>query len=176
MVATPELPSRDRPPFVADERTQLLGWLDLQRAIVPWKCEGLSDVDAHRPVLPTSPLMTLAGIVSHLRWTEHCWFDTLFLGGPPADNPQFDDSNEDADMQVDGVDIGQLLAEYEAQCLRSNEIVAAHPLDERGRAEGFGSGTATLRWMLLHMLEETARHAGHADLIRELLDGGKGYY
>jgi len=167
---------RVRPAFVADERTQLVGWLDLQRAIVRWKCDGLADEDAHRALLPTSPLMTMAGIVSHLRWTEHCWFDTLFLGGPTADNPQFDDANEDADMQVDGVDIGQLLAEYEAQCARSNEIIAAHPLDERGRTEEFGSGTATMRWMLIHMVEETARHAGHADVIRELLDGGKGYY
>lgn len=59
---------RVRPPFVADERTQPVGWLDLQRALVSWKCQGLSDADAHRVVIPTSPLMTVAGIVSHLRW------------------------------------------------------------------------------------------------------------
>jgi hypothetical protein len=64
-------PRRIRPPFLADERTQLVGWLDLQRAIVHWKCAGLSEVDAHRSVLPTSPLMTMAGVVSHLRWVEH---------------------------------------------------------------------------------------------------------
>jgi uncharacterized damage-inducible protein DinB len=168
--------SRVRPPFDADERTQLLGWLDLQRAIIRWKCDGLSDADAHRVLLPTSPLMTMAGLVSHLRWTEHLWFEVLFLGGPTTDNPQFDEANEDADMQVDGVDIAQLLAEYEAQCARSNEIIAAHPLDELGRSEQFRSGTASLRWMLFHMVEETARHAGHADVIRELLDGAKGYY
>jgi hypothetical protein len=69
-----------RPPFVADERTQLVGWLDVQRAIVHRNCEGLSDADAHRAVLPGSPLVTMAGAVSHLRWVEHCWFEVVFLG------------------------------------------------------------------------------------------------
>jgi uncharacterized damage-inducible protein DinB len=167
---------RTRPPFVADERTQLVGWLDLQRAIVRWKCEGVSDEDAHRVVLPTSPLMTLAGIVAHLRWTEHLWFEVLFLNGPKETNPQFIDEPEDSDMIVDGLEIGQLLAEYEQQCARSNEIIAAYPLDTPGQNTEFGSGSSTLRWMLIHMVEETARHAGHADVIRELLDGHKGYY
>lgn len=118
---------------MADERIQLVGWLDLQRAIVHWKCEGLSEQDAHRAVLPTSPLMTMAGIVSHLRWVER-------------------------------------------QCRISNEIIAQHSLEESGRHPDFKSAGATLRWMLIHMVEETARHAGHADIIRELLDGSKGYY
>ncbi len=166
---------RVRPPFVADERTQLVGWLDLQRAIVRWKCAGLSETDAHRVVLPTSPLMTVAGIVSHLRWTENTWFEVLFLGGAAA-GPQFDEEVEDADMLVDGVPLARLLEEYERQCAISNQIVAEHDLDEVGRHPDFTSAGGSLRWMLLHMLEETARHAGHLDTIRELLDGEKGYY
>ena len=75
-------PVRQRPPFVADERTQLVGWLDLQRAIVPMKCAGLTDAEAQRPVLPASPLMTVAGVVSHLRWVENLWFEVVFLGQP----------------------------------------------------------------------------------------------
>ncbi|WP_416905504.1 DinB family protein [Micromonospora echinospora] len=165
-------PSRTRPPFVADERTQLVGWLDLQRAIVHYKCEGLSDADAHRAVLPTSPLMTVAGIVSHLRWVENTWFEVLFLGRPAG--PQIEE--EDADMRVEGVPLARLLAEYDQQCAVSNEIVAAHPLDEVGRHPDYRSAGASLRWMLIHMVEETARHAGHLDTIRELLDGEKGYY
>jgi len=168
-------PERTRPPFVADERTQLVGWFDLQRSIVRWKCEGLSDEDAHRPVLPASPLMTVAGVVSHLRWAENTWFEVLFLGRP-AQGPQFDESIEDAEMRVDGVPLAQLLDDYARQCDVSNEIVAAHSLDEVGRHPDFSSAQATLRWMLLHMLEETARHAGHLDAIRELLDGTTGYY
>jgi uncharacterized damage-inducible protein DinB len=160
---------------VADERTQLVGWLNLQRAIVHWKCEGLSEEDAHRAVLPTSPLMTMAGVVSHLRWVEHSWFEVLFLGRP-AVGPQFDDTVEDADMIVDDVPIQQLLDEYAQQCRTSNEIIDQHSFDQVGTHPDFKSAGATLRWMVIHMVEETARHAGHADAIRELLDGTKGYY
>lgn len=168
-------PVRQRPPFVADERTQLVGWLDLQRAIVHMKCEGLPDADAHRCVLPASPLMTMAGVVSHLRWVEHLWFEIAFLGRPAA-GPQFDDGPGDADMMVSGVPLARLLEEYARQCAVSNEIIAAHPLDEPGKHTGFAAAAASLRWMLIHMVEETARHAGHLDAIRELLDGTKGYY
>jgi hypothetical protein len=167
---------RVRPEFEADERTQLLGWLDLQRAIVRWKCEGLAEADTHRPVLPDSPLMTMAGLVSHLRWVEHCWFEVLFLGRPTTDNPQFSESGEYLDWQVSDVPLDRLLADYDRQCAVSNEIVAAHSLDDVGRNRDHRSGSASLRWMMLHMIEETARHAGHADTVRELLDGGKGYY
>ena len=170
---------RQRPPFVADERTQLVGWLDLQREIVRWKCRGLSDLDAHRAVIPTSPLMTVAGIVSHLRWTENTWFEVAFLDRP-EDGPQFavgpNGADLDNDMRVDGTPLAQLLDAYERQCAISNEIIAAHSLDDVGRHTAWPSGTATLRWMLHHMLEETARHAGHLDLIRELIDGEVGYY
>lgn len=166
--------TRIRPPFDADERTQLVGWLDLQRAIIAWKCEGLSEQDAHRPVLPASPLMTMAGLVSHMRWVEQTWFEVLFLGRP-ATGPQFADG-DDEDMKVEGVPLAQLLAEYEQQCQVSNDIVAAHSLDETGKHPDFKSAAASLRWMLLHMIEETARHAGHADAIRELLDKQTGYY
>ncbi len=167
--------SRERPPFEADERTQLVGWLDMQRAILVWKCEGLSEADAHRSVLPTSPLMTMASLVSHMRWVENSWFEVLFLGGE-AKGPQFDESVEDAEMRVEGVPLAQLIAEYERACERSNEIIAAHPLDQTGRHPDFRSAKASLRWMIIHMIEETARHAGHMDTIRELVDGQTGYY
>lgn len=166
---------RTRPPFTADERTQLVGWLDLQRDIVRWKCDGLSEADAHRSLLPTSPLMTVAGVVSHLRWVEHTWFEVLFVGRP-AEGPQFVDDPEDADMMVDDISLSQLLEEYGKQCAVSNEIVAAHSLDDVGRHPDFRSAAASVRWMLIHMVEETARHAGHLDTIRELLDGETGYY
>ena len=167
-------PPRQRPPFVADERTQLVGWFGLQRAIVHLKCEGLSEAEAHRSVLPASPLMTVAGVVSHLRWVEHLWFEVVFLGRP-AVGPQFE-GLEDADMLVSGIPLAQLLQEYERQCAVSDEIIAAHPLDEVGRHTDFDAAAATLRWMVIHMVEETARHAGHLDAIRELLDGQKSYY
>ncbi|QCX74099.1 DinB superfamily protein [Streptomyces sp. YIM 121038] len=168
--------SLERPPLLADERTALVGWLDLQRQILRRKCAGLSEADAHRSVLPTSPAMTMAGLVRHMRWTEHTWLEVLFLGGDETRNPSFDETDEDADWRTEGIPLAQLLAEYEAQCARSNEIVAAASLDDVGRHRGFRSGGANLRWMLVHLVEETGRHAGHADIVRELLDGTKGYY
>jgi uncharacterized protein DUF664 len=167
-------PVRRRPPFVADERTQLVGWLDLQRAVVHLKCEGLSDADAHRPVLPGSPLMTMAGAVSHLRWVEHCWFEVVFLGRPAAE-PRFGGGPEDAGPVASGQPLDRLLADYARQCAMSNEIAAAHSMDDVGRHQGFRAAAATLRWILIHMVEKTARQAGRMDAIRKLLEADEGY-
>ena len=169
------IPARVRPAGDGDERAQLLGWLNLQRAVVHHKCEGLDDAAAHRPLVPTSPLMTVAGLVSHLRWVEHCWFEVLFLGRPAGDNPQFGDV-EDADFRVDGIPLARLLEEYARQCATSESIVAGASLDDRGRDHEHGTDQLTLRWILGHMVEEVARHVGHLDLLREMLDGEKSYY
>jgi Protein of unknown function (DUF664) len=166
-VSTP----RTRPPYIADERAQLLGWLELQRRLVHWKCEGLSEADAHRSLLSTSPLMTMAGIVSHLRWVEHGWFEAAF-----AQRPSLEPEPEDADLMVDDRPLAELLEEYSEQCTVSDAIIAAHSFDDAGSGPADTAEGATLRWMLLHMLEETARHVGHLDLMRELLDGETGYY
>jgi Protein of unknown function (DUF664) len=169
-------PSRERPSYLADERTQLAGWLDLQRAVIHWKCEGLSGADAYRPVLPASPHMTMAGLVSHLRWAECRWFEVIFMGRPVAGRP-IGAEPSDADMvAAAGKPLSQLLDEYSRQCAVSDEIVRAHSLDDVGRHPDFPSAAASLRWILFHMIEETARHAGHLDAMRELLDGRKGYY
>ncbi|WP_443072257.1 mycothiol transferase [Streptomyces sp. WMMC1477] len=69
-----------------------------------------------------------------------------------------------------------MLKEYERQCVTSDEVIAAHRLDETGRHPDFEVSAASLRWMLFHMIEETARHAGHLDAVCEFLDGGTGYY
>src|SRR5688500_5865036 len=153
-------PPRTRPPGTSDERTQLVGWLDLQRALVHYKCEGLAEHDAHRALLPTSPDMTIAGLVSHLRWVEHCWFEVLFLDRPAGDNPQFGEV-EAADFRVGYAPLPELLDEYARQCAVSNGIVAASSLDACGQNAEYGADGLTLRWILLHMLEEVARHVGH---------------
>lgn len=162
-----------RPVLVGDERTQLVGWLELQRVLVRRKLEGLRGEDEHRAVFPDSPLMTPAGLVSHLRWNEHVWFNVVFLDESSDGNPSFQKEPEDAAWIVDGVPLAQLLDEFEAQCAQSNEITAAHSLDDVGKQADFAP---SLRWILIHMVEETARHVGHLDTMRELLDGQKGYY
>jgi hypothetical protein len=97
------------------------------------------------------------------------------LGRGEADNPQFDESlPEDAEMAVDDVPLTTLLEDYRRQCARSDETVAGLALDDTSRHPRFPG--FSLRWILFHMIEETARHAGHADAIRELLDGERGYY
>lgn len=166
---------RKRPPFDADERTQLLGWFELQRGIVVMKCESLSDADAHRALIASSPLMTVAGLLSHLRWTEHMWFQIAFAGGDPGTNPQFGD-DEDADFMAADRSLADLLREYVEECRASDAVIAAASLTDLGHCDLFPSGHASLRWMVIHMIEETARHAGHLDLLRELLDGQRGYY
>ncbi|MEE1845535.1 MULTISPECIES: DinB family protein [unclassified Streptomyces] len=169
-----QYPLRERPAFDADERTQLIGWLDTQRATARWKCEELSEADAHRSVLPSSPLMTMAGVMSHLRWAENLWFEVVLLGRP-AVGPIFD-GPKDASMMVDGVPLAKLLDDYDRQVAVSNEIIAAGSLDDVGRHPDFDTSGASLRWIMFHMIEETARHAGHLDAIREILDGRTGHY
>jgi uncharacterized damage-inducible protein DinB len=170
--------TRTRPSRTAVEREQLLGWYDLQRGIVRMKCEGLSEEDAHRVVVPTSPLMTVAGVLSHLRWVEELWFREVLLGEPGTGRGFGPDAQgvEDAEFRVEGMPIARLLEEYDEECARSDATIAAFSLDDTGSTAIHPVGEATLRWILLHVLEETARHAGHLDLIREMVDGDTGYY
>lgn len=165
-----------RPPLTGDERTQLVGWLDHLRSLVRVKCEGLSEADAHRVVLPTSPLTNVAGLVAHLRWVEYSWFQQN-LGGVPdtGQTPWTPDGHPDAEMLVDDVPLAQLLDEYEVENVRSNAVVAAMDLGDVERAVVRDSGQASVRYVLCHLIEETARHLGHLDIVRELLDGGTGY-
>jgi hypothetical protein len=118
--------------------------------------------------------MTPAGLVSHLRWVEHCWFEVLFPDRPVAGNPLFGDVR-DADFQVDDAALSELLDGYARQCAVSNQTVAASSIDALGQDPGYGADALTLRWILLHVVAEVARHVGHLDVLRERLDGVKGY-
>ncbi|MCW2883268.1 MAG: hypothetical protein QOE54_5227 [Streptosporangiaceae bacterium] len=158
-------------PNATDERTMLNAWLDWHRSTVLLKCEDLSDELAQRPLLPSSPLMTVAGLVSHLRWVEQSWFEQVMLGEP--DIGPWTDDDPDKDFKVPGVPLTRILEDYERQCVRSREIAAALDLDTEAVVER-ERGRVTLRWLLLHMIEETARHNGHLDLLREMLDGVTG--
>jgi hypothetical protein len=165
-----------RPPLTSDERTQLIGWLDLQRSFVRMKCEGLSELDAHRRLLTTSPLMTMAGLVAHLRWNEYSWFQFNVAGIPDTgQTPWTEDGHVDAEMFVDDVPLAQLLAEYDSECARSNAAIEGLSLDTLEKGADIPREAASLRYVLCHMIEETARHVGHLDILRELLDGQTSY-
>ncbi|WP_448319010.1 DinB family protein [Streptomyces sp. CO7] len=162
----------DTPP-AWDERTQLVTFLDYARDTVRAKCEGVSAENARKALLPGSPLMTLCGVVNHLRWVESYWFQVVFLG--EEDQSPCTDEDPDREMRV-AVDfpLTQLLDEYAEQSARYRELVAGAALDQRARRTLRDGLQPDLRWILLHLIEETARHNGHLDILREMLDGATG--
>lgn len=160
-------------PETMDERATLTTLLDYARATVHAKCEGLSQEDAGRALLPASPLMTMAGVVNHLRWVEIDWFHRVFLGEP--DRGPWTDEDPDAEMRIGPqIPLAELLAQYEADCASHRRLVAATDLDTPAKLLIRDEKEINLRWILHHLIEETARHNGHLDIIRELIDGTRG--
>jgi uncharacterized damage-inducible protein DinB len=160
---------RELPPSTGGESVQITSYLDWQRATVHLKAAGLSDAEAHRSTVP-SPLLTIAGVVSHLRWVERYWFSES-LGGIPHEAP-YTKENPDGDFTVArDRPLAELLAEYAAECEASRQVVARLDLDTEVPHK---EGLLSVRWVVLHMIEETARHAGHLDIVRENLDGTVG--
>jgi uncharacterized damage-inducible protein DinB len=162
----------DTPP-AWDERTQLTTFLDYVRDTARAKCEGVSAEDARRAPLPGSPLMTLSGLINHLRWVEYYWFQVVFLG--EEDQGPWTEEDPDREMRI-AVDfpLEQLLAEYEEQSARYRDLVASSGLDTEAKTPIRDGRRPDLRWILLHLTEETARHNGHLDIIREIVDGRTG--
>lgn len=163
--------TRPEPPYTADERDTLSGFLDFLRATVVWKATGLSEVDARRALIPSSPLMTVIGLVNHLRWVEWAWFSNR-VDGQPGEPPWYG-GDEDAEFRVpEDTPLAGVIAAYERECAASREILARKDLS--ATFDHPRLGTVSVRWVVTHLIEETGRHAGHLDLIRELLDGMTG--
>lgn len=149
----------------------LSAFLDRYRETMVWKLDGLSKEQASARLVP-SPT-TLLGIVKHLAYVERWWFQMNFAGDPVIFPWPEDEPDEDIDFRVTATDtIEGIRALYEQECARSREIVAAASLDDLAKDQK--RGDRTLRWIMVHMIEETARHAGHADILRELTDGAIG--
>lgn len=162
----------DVPP-TGDERATLVTFLDYARDTARMKCEGVTEEGARSAPLPGSPLTTMSSFVSHLRWVEYYWFDVFFLG--QEDEGPWTDEDPDREMRI-GLDIplADLLADYAAQNARHRDLVAAHSLEDEARRELSGGRKVNLRWILMHLIEETARHNGHLDILREMADGTTG--
>jgi hypothetical protein len=157
------------PPFTGGERETLNGFLDYLRDTVRIKCTGLSNEDARRSLLP-SELTTVAGLLAHLRWVEAYWFEVVLDGAP--DRAPYSKEDPDGEFRsASEIPIEVLLHDYQQQCAISREIAAKLALDEK---KPFRGGSVGLRWVLVHMIEETGRHAGHLDILREMLDGEVG--
>ena len=166
---------RSVPGLQAGELDMLTGWLDLHRAVLLWKCEGLTDEQLRRRSVPPSSL-SLLGLVRHMADVERGWFRRVLLGeDAPGRYPTAED--RDADFNgVDGADVPADFAAFEAECAAAHEAVVARPdLDalSKGRSRETGQ-QFSLRWILTHMVEEYARHNGHADLLRQVIDGATG--
>jgi uncharacterized damage-inducible protein DinB len=165
-------PRRTEPAFVAGERPMLEAWLEFHRATLLLKCEGLKPAELIARPVPTS-LLSLHGLVRHMAEVERNWF-TRVLQSAPDTPPLFSDSAvEDGELQhLDAADWTDDLARWQQECANSRATAARFELDHTGLRRG---KPCSLRWIYLHMIEEYARHNGHADLIRELTDGRVGW-
>ena len=172
--------TQPEPPTAGDEAATLLGFLDHQRAILAWKCAGLDAAGLNATVGVSS--MSLAGLLKHLAFVESDWFSRDLHGHDPQ--PPWDTVDWSADLDWEWHSAAhdspeQLRGLWRDTVAQSRTLIAQAlaegGLDGRARRRPWPNGTPpTLRWILLHMIEEYARHNGHADLIRESVDGSTG--
>ena len=166
------MPRTDRPD-AWDERTTLLTMLQYTRDTAAEKCRGLDAAGASTAPLPGSPLMSIGGVVNHLRWVEHSWVENRFVDGPDL-GPWTDESPDQEFLDGATLPLAEVLQGYVEQARRTDAIIARLDLEDRSATPISTGERPTLRWVLLHLVEENARHNGHLDLLRELHDGTTG--
>lgn len=166
----------DSPEPIGSELVQLTGYLDAQRAVLLRKSEGLTGAQLSTPHPPST--LTLGGLLNHAALNEDWWFGVRFKGLPQPEPWAGVDWDADEDWEfhtAHELEPEELRARYDAACARSRAIVEeAQSLDDLSTVQSSLGTPWNLRWIILHMIEETARHAGHADLIREAIDGSVG--
>jgi uncharacterized damage-inducible protein DinB len=166
--------NRTDPPLAAGEREMLDAWLDWHRATLAVKCEGLTDDQLRERSVPPSGL-SLLGLVRHMADVEIGWFRQVLNG---EDVPDLYDRTSDPDADFSGAasgDVAAAFAAWAAECDLARKAAAAAPsLDVMSAGLSGRGNRVSLRWILVHMIEEYARHNGHADLLRERIDGAVG--
>jgi len=168
-MTAPEI-TRTDPPRIADERTMLDAWLDYHRTTLLMKCAGLDEEQLKRRSAEPSTL-SLLGLVRHMTEVERGWF--LDFGGVEYTPFYWSKDNYDGDFDhLDSAPVDRVFAAFDEACAGSREVVAGRSLDDTFTDER--EREFSLRWIYIHMIEEYARHNGHADLIRERIDGAKG--
>lgn len=159
---------RSYPPYGAGDREQLLGWLAFHRATLTAKCYGLSDEQLRRRSVPPSTL-SLLGLVRHMTEVERGWFPGFT--GERLEPLYCTEDSPDGDFDdLDGIDVAEAFDAWHTECARSDQIIAGAALDDTEP----GDKPYTLRWIVIHIIEEYARHNGHADLLRQSIDGATG--
>jgi uncharacterized damage-inducible protein DinB len=167
-----EDPRRHLPGFLLADRQMLESWLEFQRTTLLLKCEGLDEEVRKRRPVPTSKL-SLHGLLRHTAEVERNWFQRVLLGDDAAPFIWRTPGVADSELEpLDHADWESDLAAWRAECEASRRAAASRELDDTGLMDG---QPCSLRWIYAHMIEEYARHNGHADLIRELVDGGVGF-
>ena len=173
--------ARTNPPLDGDEVTTVRAYLDYHRDTLRWKTDGLTQAQLSQRLEPST--MTLGGMVKHLALVESNWFEVVLAGGdymPPFDTVDWDaDPDWDWHSAVDDTpeQVRELFDEAVARADKAIDEALARPtgLDTPSARPSRRSGNPySLRWILLHLVEEYARHNGHADLIRESIDGQTG--
>jgi len=162
--------NRVDPPYVADERTMLENWLEYHRATLAVKCEGLSDAQLRERSVPPSSI-SLLGLVRHMADVEQNWFRRVLsledvpghFWTPDNEEGEFDD--------VDDASVTEAFDTWHAECANARDVAGRMALDDTGIRRG---QPCSLRWVYIHMIEEYARHNGHADFLRERIDGATG--
>ncbi len=163
------------PPLEAGEREMLNAWLDWHRATLAWKCDGLTDEQLRERSAPPSTL-SLLGLVRHMAEVERSWFRRTLAGENMPLIYCSDDDNPDGDFDdIADADVAEDFATWRAECEAARKVEAAAPSLELVGVQRRTGKRVSLRWILVHMIEEYARHNGHADLIRERIDGAAGY-
>jgi hypothetical protein len=158
-----------RVPFTGGEKESLHVSLDRHRDAVLWKVEGLPEEQLRRPMTPSGT--SLLGLVKHLGSVEFGWFCDTF--GRESESIPFNEDDPDADMRAEpGETTAEILDYYGRARAAADRVIDELDPDDVGMA-WFGE-PVSLRWVLIHMVEETARHAGHMDILRELIDGATG--
>ncbi|MFD6248418.1 DinB family protein [Streptomyces roseolus] len=166
-------PERVDPSTTADERQALEQWLDYHRATLAAKCAGLTDEQVRTASAPPSDL-SLLGLVRHMAEVERGWFRRV-LAGEEAPWLYATEEDFDRDLHVTPEDgYAEAYATWQDEIAHAREVAAERALDDLGAGVHRSGELFNLRWIYLHMIEEYARHNGHADLIRERIDGATG--
>jgi uncharacterized damage-inducible protein DinB len=158
-----------RVPFTGGEKESLYVSLDRHRDVVLWKLDGLDDEQLRRQMTPSGT--NLLGLVKHLASVEYSWFCETF--GRESESIPFDEADPDADMRAAPDETAADIVEYYRKArAAADQVIDELDVDDLGTT-WFGDAVS-MRWVLIHMIEETARHAGHMDIVRELIDGTTG--
>jgi hypothetical protein len=159
-------------PATGPEREMLEGFLNYYRATLLWKVEGLDREGATRRLVPSET--TLLGLVKHCASVERGWF-RITMDGEDIPHLYYSDEDPNADFRIEPDETVESIAQvYRDECAAADRAAAKYALDDFARAPRPGRPVRSLRWIYLHMIEETARHCGHADILREQIDGATG--